>query len=216
MRQNTLTNKAILLSLIISLLMVSCSNRKLSFGIWKMKEENHEYVYLTAKEADTLGETPPAPCPSDNKLCWSEVKEIGKQPKNIKANLKPYSIGVTESGFAYLQSTKNTTKDELYEDIEWSWKIIFENRSKRGICAYGGYSLLDKDRFVLTATDTDWDNNKNGVCVKAGAQGIIQGRGLWRINAASTPYPPSRVVRGDYKLYLRHPDIFDEALMENK
>lgn len=212
MGQNTLINKAILLFLIISLLLVGCSRRTISFGKWEMKKENHEYVDLTDEEALMLGETPPAPCPPDNEVCWSGVKDIGKIPQNIKDSLKPYSVVVTESGFAYLQSTKNTINNESYEDIEWSWKIIFENRSKRGICANGGYALLDRDGFELTATGTDWDNNENVVCVKAGAQGIIQGRGLWRINAASTPYPPSRVVRGDYALYLRHSNIVDEVI----
>lgn len=104
----------------------------------------------------------------------------------------------------------------MQRSLSLIWKIVLENRSKHGICAHVEYSLFDKDGFVLTATGTDWDNKENDVCVKAGTRGIIQGRGLWRINATSTPYPPSRVVRGDYKLYLRHAFILDEALMENK
>lgn len=177
-----------------------------------MTKENHEYVLLTDEEARTLGETPPAPFPSVNKQQWTRVKEIGKMPQNIKPSLKSSSVAVTESGFAFLQSTRNTIQNESYEDIEWSWKIILENRSKHGICAYGGYSLIDKDGFVLSAAGTDCDNNENGICVKAGAQGIIQGRCSWRINAASTPYTPSRVVLGDYKLFVRHASILDEAL----
>jgi len=211
-------NKAILLSFIVLLISVSCSNRTLSFGKWKMTNENHEFVILTEEEARTLGETPVAPCPRAkqneryDERCWTRVRDIGDTPKNIKPSLKPYSIAVTESGFAYLQSTKNTIKKESYEDIEWSWKIIFKNRSKHGICAYGGYSLVDKNGFVLAASGTDSNNVENCVCVEAGTQGIVQGRGLWRINTASTPYPPSRVVRGDYKLYLRHANILDEAI----
>jgi len=138
-------NKAILLSLIVSLISVSCSNHPLSFGKWKMTNENHEFVFLTDKEARTLGETPPAPFPADDKQGWTTVRDIGEIPQNIKPSLKPYSIAITESGFAYLQSTKNTIKNESHEDIEWSWKIILENRSKRNICAYGAAILGEVD-----------------------------------------------------------------------
>ncbi len=85
---------------------------------------------------------------------------------------------------------------------------VLENKSKRGIYAYGGYSLFDNDGFILTATGNDWDNNESGVYVKPGEKGIAQGRGLSRVDVASKPYPPSRVSRGDYKLFLRH-DIFE-------
>ena len=230
MRHNKIKHKVALLALIILLIPVSCSERTITYGKWKMTSENHEFVLLTDEEAHALGETPrapwppdPAPLPSYNERRnlfdrWTRVKDIGEKSQNLKPSLKPYSIVVSASGFAFLQSTKNNIKNESYEDIEWNWKIVLENRSKRVICAYGGYSLLDKDGFVLTVTGTDWDINEEGVCVKAGSDSIIQGRGIWRINTTTIPYPPSRVMQGDYKLFLRHGNGFidDMGLLNEK
>lgn len=200
--------KACSILIVLLLILCGCSDKNIALGKWKTKAEKHEFIILTEKDALILGEVPPAPFPPDNKQGWERVKEVSESPENIKPNLKPYSIAVIESGFAFLQSTKRTDKAESYDDIEWGWKVILENRSKRAIYAYGGYSLFDKDGFILTTTGTDWDNNESGVYIKAGDRGVIQGRGLWRMDVASKPYPPSRVHSGDYKLFLRH-DIFE-------
>lgn len=194
--------------IVLLLTLCGCSNQNIALGKWKSKAETHEFVILTKKDALALGEAPPGPFAPHNKQGWSRVKEVGESPENIKPTLKPYSIAVIESGFVFLQSTRSTGKSETYDAIEWGWKIILENRSNRGIHAYGGYSLFDKDGFILTATGNDWDNNESGVYIKAGGRAIIQGRGLWRVEVASKPYPPSRVDSGDYKLFLRH-DIFE-------
>ena len=194
--------------IVFLLILCGCSDQNIALGKWKSKAETHEFVILTKKDALTLGEAASGPFPTHNKQGWSRVKEVGKSPKNIKPTLKPYSIAVIESGFIFLQSTRSTGKSEKYDDIEWGWKIILENRSKRSIHAYGGYSLFDKDGFILTATGYDWDNKEFGVYIKAGGRGIIQGSGLWRVEMASKPYPPSRVDSGDYKLFLRH-NIFE-------
>ncbi|MBW2570607.1 MAG: hypothetical protein JRE47_14895 [Deltaproteobacteria bacterium] len=193
-------------SFLIAFLLVlcGCSDQNIAFGKWKSKSETHEFVILTKKDALTLGEMPPLPFPARNEKGWSRVKKVGEFPEDIKPTLKPYSIAVIESGFVFLQTTRPTGKSETYDDIEWGWRIILENRSKRGIHAYGGYSLMDSDGFILTATGNDWDNDESGVYVAAGKTGIIQGRGLWRVEVASKPYPPSRVDSGDYKLFLRH------------
>ena len=76
---------------------------------------------LTDEEAHALGETPtpwppdPAPLPSYNERRnlfdgWTRVKDIGEKSQNLKPSLKPYSIVVSASGFAFLQSTKIISK----------------------------------------------------------------------------------------------------------
>lgn len=193
----------------VLLLFCGCSSRNIELGKWKMETENHKFVIFTEKDAHTLGEPGPAPFPAGNKQGWSRVKDIGESPENIQPKLNPYSVTVIESGYTILQSTRHNTKSGSYDDIEWGWKVTLENKSKRGIYAYGGYSLFDDSGFILNATGNDWDNNESGVFIKAGEKGIVQGRGLWRVDAATKPYPPSRVSRGDYKLFLRH-DIFEK------
>jgi hypothetical protein len=192
---------------IFSIQLCGCSEQHLSFGKWKTKADHDEYVLLTAKDAQVLGEVPPAPFPDRNKQGWTRVKEMGESPEKLKSTLKPYSVVVVEDGFAFLQSTKNKSKKLTNEDLEWGWKIVIENKSKRDVWAYGGYSLFDKDGFVLADTGTDWDDEESGLLIKAGERGTVQGKVVWQIPAATKPYPPSRVVRGDYKLFLRH-DIF--------
>lgn len=207
MRDSILPSLMICLIVIIASALSGCSEQHPPFGDWKTKTENHEYVLLTAKDALHLGEAPPSPFPAANKQGWTRVKEMGMQPESMKPALKPYSVIVIESGFAFLQSTK--TKEQTQENLEWGWKVVIENKSKRAVWAYGGYSLFDKDSFVLATAGADWDNDESGVLIKAGERGTVQGNKVWQIPAATKPYPPSRVVRGDYKLFLRH-DIFEQ------
>ncbi len=85
-------------------------------GKRKLRSMNLSYLQ---KDARTLGEVKPAPSPPDNKQGWTRVKEVGESPENIKPNLKPYSVEVIESGYAFLQSTRHTDKTKSYDDIEW-------------------------------------------------------------------------------------------------
>ena len=215
MRSSNLSLAMILLAVIITAGLCGCSEQHPDFGKWKTKTETHEYVLLTARDAQALGKVPPGPFPADNKQGWTRVKEVRVPPENIKPTLKPYSVVAIEQGFSFLQSTKITAKETSYQDIEWGWKVVLENRSKRGVHAYGGYSLLDKDGFALAATGTDWDNNESGVLINPGERATIQGKAVWRIAKATKPYPPFRVVGGDYKLFLRH-DVFERLADEIK
>jgi len=200
-----------------------CSDKKIKFGNWEMTSVHHEYFYLTDNEARTLGEElpPPPPPPAAHKRDvfddlmgdppnWTRVKDINEIPSSIKNKYKPYAIEVKESGFAYLQTTPMTHADKSYEDLQWSWKIVLENKRKHGIYAYGGYALFDKDNYVLTSTGVDWDYNEPGTYIKAGMRGIINGRGNWKYSSKTNPYPPTRVYKGDYKLFIRDASIQDE------
>lgn len=204
---------------IIAATLYGCSENKPKLGQWQTKEENHEYVLLTAKDAQDLSATPPAPFPDDNQQQWVRVKKIGEPPEKIETRLQPYSIAVLEASFAFLQSTSTNNQQLPYEDLDWGWRLIVENRSKRDVYAYGGYSLFDKDGFSLTETGTDWDNNEPGVLIKPGERGVVQGKAIWRINRATKPYASSRAVRGDYKLFLRHnwfEDAFDDSAQKRR
>jgi hypothetical protein len=180
---------------------IGCSEQHPQFGKWQTKPETHEYVLLTAKDAKTLGEIPPR-----DEQDWVQVKEYGKPPENIKSSLKSHAVTVVESGFTFLASTKETGKNQDHEVFEWGYKLVLENRSKRSIHAYGGYVLFDKDGFELTRTNFDWDKGSE-VLIKPGGRSVIKRQSFWQIDKATKPYPPSRVVGGDYKLFLRHDPI---------
>jgi hypothetical protein len=181
-----------------------CSETQFDIGKWHMKGEGHRYAILTDKEAKEIGVIPPAPFPSHNIMRWVKVKNIEETPSKLEQKLEPYSVVVIESGYSFLGVTRNVGKDKMWDDIEWGWKIILENKDKQNIYAYGGYALFDKDGFILENVGNDWDNNESGVLVEPGAKVTIQGRSHWLVNRASKPYTVKRVVRGDYKLFLRH------------
>jgi len=113
---------------------------------------------------------------------------------------------VIESGYKFLQLTKDVGNDKLYDDIEWGWKITIENGSKHDIFAHGGYALLDKDGFILTKTNEDL-KNKQGILIKAGTKETIQGTAHWLVYNKSEPYTAKRVAKGDYELFLQYPNI---------
>lgn len=118
---------------------------------------------------------------------------------------------VIESGYKFLQLTKDVGNDKLYDDIEWGWKITIENGSKHDIYARGGYALLDKDGFILTKTNEDL-KNKQGVLIKAGTKETIQGTAHWLVHSKSTPYTAKRVAKGDYELFLQYPNTDIQTL----
>jgi hypothetical protein len=113
---------------------------------------------------------------------------------------------VIESGYKFLQLTKDVGNNKLYDDIEWGWKITVENSSKHDIYARGGYALLDKDGFILTRTNEDL-KNKQGVLIKAGTKETIQGTAHWLVYSKSDPYTAKRVAKGNYELFLQYPNI---------
>ncbi len=113
---------------------------------------------------------------------------------------------VIESGYKFLQLTKDVGNNKLYDDIEWGWKITVENSSKHDIYARGGYALLDKDGFILTRTNEDL-KNKQGVLIKAGTKETIQGTAHWLVYSKSDPYTAKRVAKGNYELFLQYPSI---------
>lgn len=202
--RNIKPSKMLLPSMLLLIGLFGCSEPQLDIGKWYMKDEAHQYAILTDKEAKEVGEIPPAPCPPDIIRCWMRVKDVGETPDKLKQKLEPYSVVVIESGYSFLGVTRNVGKDKMWDDIEWGWKIILENKGKQNIYAYGRYALFDKDGFILENVGNDWDNNESGVLVEPGAKVTIQGRSHWLVNRASKPYTVKRVVRGDYKLFLRH------------
>lgn len=198
-----------LLGLLISF--YGCSNSEIEIGNWKSKAEEHQYVLLTAKDAQKMGEILPAPFPDSNQEHWTRVKDIGETPEKLKPRLQPYAITVVEHAFAFLEVARTNNKDSSFDDIEWGWKVTLENKSTHDIYAYGGYALSDKDGFPLSASGKEWDNNENGVLIKAGARGVVRGTGRWLVNRESRPYPPTRVVKGDYRLFLKH-GLYEDIL----
>ena len=191
----------------VTTLFFGCAEQNLDIGKQHTKSEGHEYRFMTAKDSKELGVPVPAPFPNNNEMKWSKVKDIGEIPDKLEQKFKPYSVFVVESGYAFLQVTQGS----LFDDIEWGWKIVLENRSKHDIYAYGGYALLDKDGFVLTKVGKDWDGNEAGVLIKSGTKGTIQGTSDWRVDRRTKPYAAKRVFKGDYKLFLRH-NMFEDLL----
>jgi len=192
------------LGLFVSL--YGCSNSDIEIGNWKSKAVDHQYVLLTAKDVEKIGEIAPAPFKDSS---WTMVKDIGDTPEKLKPELQPYGIMVIEHDFAFLEVARTNNNNNSFDDVEWGWKVILENKSAHDIYAYGGYALFDKDGFLLGSSGKKWDNNEDGVLIKAGARGVVRGTSRWWVNRESKPYPPSRVAQGDYMLFLRHNLLFE-------
>ncbi len=171
-----------------------------------MTRQPTEYVILTQYEAECLGEPSyaPGPFPASNKLGWREVKAIGQRADAIAPKLAPYSVAVPEYGFAFLQTTPLTGSEEPKTDLEWGWKVAVTNRTDRGVYACADFCLLDAADYPLTRAARGFDAKARGTHIPPHEQRAIQGRSRWTYNHTSTPFPPSRVHRGDFSLFLRH------------
>ena len=99
--------------IVLLLILCGCSDQNIAFGKWTSKAETHEFVKLTSKDAQALGELPQLIF-KNNDRSWIKVKTAGKPPETIKPTLKPYSVAVIESGFVFMQSTRRTTKFSTY------------------------------------------------------------------------------------------------------
>lgn len=197
------------------------NNLRLDWGKWTIQEHNHQYPYVRDADWKKLPNNikkmipPPAPCPAENKLCWSRVKEIGRIPEEFNKGLVLYSVIVIESSYAFLEVTTRMINNIEYDVLKWGWKIKLKNNSRKGICAYTGYALYDENNFLLSKTDEkDWDNDTQGIFLKPRGTKDLKGTAQWLIEKKSYPYPAKRVHYGDYKLFLRNADFFDEIADE--
>ncbi len=184
--------------------LLSCSRQTPDFGKWETKSGVQEYRIIEDDRS--------VPFPSTNPNRWVRVKTIGEQPATTAEAEGRLLVRVVESGFIFLESTDVAVKDDKYENVQWGWKVVLENKSKKGVRAYAGYSLLDKDDFVLiSTTEEEWSACEEGIYIGAGERVILKAKMAWLIKKGTTPYPPSRAVKGDYKLFLRvSHGVFDD------
>ncbi len=216
--RNSINIIALLFCVMVLMTLVGCAERSIDLGKWRIQKEGHQFVFITPEEKKIINEgfkEKEKKLQKGNfriisgrlKRTYSKfVKKIGETPTVYDSKIKPYSVFVIESGYSFLQVTKELGKDKLYDEVEWGWKITIENRSKYDIYAKVNYALLDKEGFILTKTN---EASKNEVLIKSGTTETIQRVANWQVYSNSKPYTAKRVAKGDYSLFLRTEDIFD-------
>ena len=155
---------------------------------------------------------PPTPInllPEFNKMHWKRVKNAEQKIDKMDSRLEQYFIKVNNIEYSILSSSKRIINNVEVDAIEVGCKIEIENKTKRGINAYGGCYLFDGDSLQLTGSDiVDFDQEESGIHIPAKSKGTIRRTSHWVVDSNATPYPTTRINKVDYKLFLRH-DIFE-------
>jgi len=86
---------------------------------------------------------------SDNIECQLEVLEDIDFSKPVsEIDDLEYPLEVIEDGYKLIVLYK--TKKPIEYSVEWGWKLLLRNLSRRDIDFWLEYKLIDKDDFVLT------------------------------------------------------------------
>jgi len=183
---------------------------KTALGKWHSVSTKDEFYFYTREDYDSApakiknAMLPPAPFTQENGLKWVRVKGIEEPAKKINASLKPYSIYVPNVAYSILSISKRISNNIEYDVIEMECRIGIENRTSRAIYAYGGCYLYDEHLFPLMDSNIiKWDQNETGTMIPANSKSTIRRVSNWSVGRNDKPYPPARIKKIDYELFLR-------------
>ena len=183
---------------------------KIVLGKWFSVSTKDEFSFYTREDYDAAPAKiknvmlPPAPFTQENSLRWVRVKGIEEPAKKINASLKSYSISVPNVAYSILSISKRISNNIEYDVIEMECRIGIENKTSRAIYAYGGCYLYDEYLFPLMDSNIiKWDQNETGTMIPANSKSTIRRVSNWFVGRNDKPYPPTRIKKIDYELFLR-------------